>query len=223
MAKAARRTDSIVSLEVTLRDVRPPIWRRLLVPARMTLGDLHHAIQGAMGWEDAHLHVFDIAGRQYGDPREVDDAADEARLTVGGVLRSGVSRFSYTYDFGDDWEHSIVIEGERPPVDGQAYPACVAGRRNCPPEDCGGGWGYQELLAVLGDPAHPRRHEWLEMLGDDFDPEAFTVEAADARVAARFGRGWGAVGAKPVPVPEARPSAPAPSRPSRWRVSNYGK
>ena len=82
-----------------------------------------------------------------------------------------------------------MIEGERPPVEGQAYPACVAGRRNCPPEDCGGGWGYQQLLAVLGDPAHPRRHEWLEMLGDDFDPEAFTVEAADARVAARFGRG----------------------------------
>ena len=142
MAKATRQTDSIVSLKVTLRDVRPPIWRRLLVPARMTLGDLHHVIQAAMGWEDAHLHAFDIAGRQYGDPREVDGAADEARLTVGGVLRSGVSRFSYTYDFGDDWEHSIVIEGKRPPVDGHAYPACVAGRRNCPPEDCGGGWGY---------------------------------------------------------------------------------
>jgi len=188
MAKTARQADSIISLKVALRDVGPPIWRRLLVPARMTLGDLHHAIQAAMGWEDAHLHVFDIAGRQYGDPREVDDAADEARLTVDGVLRSGVSRFTYTYDFGDDWEHSIVIEGKRPAVDGQAYPACVAGRRNCPPEDCGGGWGYQELLAVLSDPAHPRRHEWLEMLGDDFDPEAFAVEAADARVAARFGR-----------------------------------
>ncbi len=140
MAKATRQTDSIVSLKVTLRDVRPPIWRRLLVPARMPLGDLHHVIQAAMGWEDAHLHVFDIAGRQYGDPHEVDEAADEAWLTVGGVLRSGVSRFSYTYDFGDDWEHSIVIEGKRPPVDGHVYPACVAGRRNCPPEDCGGGW-----------------------------------------------------------------------------------
>jgi pRiA4b ORF-3-like protein len=122
MAKAARRTDSIVSLKATLRDVRPPIWRRLLVPAGMTLDDLHHAIQAAMGREDAHLHAFDIAGREYGDPREVDGAADEARLTVGGMLRSGVSRFSYTYDFGDNWEHSIVIEGERPPVDGQAYP-----------------------------------------------------------------------------------------------------
>ena len=95
MAKAARRADSVISLKVTLRDVRPPIWRRLLVPAGTTLDDLHHAIQAAMGWEDAHLHAFDIAGREYGDPREVDGAADEARLTVGGVLRSGVSRFGY--------------------------------------------------------------------------------------------------------------------------------
>ena len=188
MAKAARQADSVISPKVTLRDVRPPIWRRLLAPAGTTLGDLHHVIQAAMGWEDAHLHAFDIAGRQYGDPREVDDAADEARLTVDGVLRSGVSRFAYTYDFGDGREHSTVIEGRRPPVDGQAYPACVAGRRNCPPGDCGGGWGYQELLAVLSGPAHPRRHERPEMLGDDFDPEAFTVEAADARVAAGFGR-----------------------------------
>src|SRR3954464_16069485 len=88
----------------------------------MALDDLHHAIQAAMGWGDAHLHASDIAGREYGDPREVDGAADEARLTVGGVLRSGVPRFSYTYDFGDDWEHSIVIEGERPPVDGSGLP-----------------------------------------------------------------------------------------------------
>src|SRR3954453_10019024 len=122
MAKAARRADSVIGLKVTLRDVRPPIWRRLLASAGMTLGDLHHAIHTAMGWEDAHLHALDIAGREYGDPREVDGAADEARLTVGGVLRSGVSRFRYTYDFGDNWEHSIVIEGERPPVDAQAYP-----------------------------------------------------------------------------------------------------
>src|SRR4051794_15092148 len=122
MAEAARRADSVISLKVTLRDVRPPIWRRLLVPAGMTLDDLHHAIQAAMGWEDAHLHAFDIAGREYGDPREVDGAADEARLTVGGVLRSGVSRLSYAYDFGDDWEHAIVIEGKRPPAEGQAYP-----------------------------------------------------------------------------------------------------
>ena len=188
MAKTARQAESIVRLKVTLRGIRPPIWRRLLVPGRMTLGDLHHVIQAAMGWDDGHLHVFDIAGRQYSDPQAVDDVADEERLTVNGVVRSGASRFTYTYDFGDDWEHVIVIEGKQPPIDGRSYPACVAGKRNCPPEDCGGCWGYQELLAILADPVHPRRQEWVEMIGDDFDPEAFSIEAADARVATRFGR-----------------------------------
>ena len=188
MAKTARQAESIVRLKVTLRGIRPPIWRRLLVPGGMTLGDLHHVIQAAMGWDDDHLHVFDIAGRQYSDPQAVDDVADEERLTVNGVVRSGASRFTYTYDFGDDWEHVIVIEGKQPPIDGRSYPACVAGKRNCPPEDCGGCWGYQELLAILADPAHPGRQEWLEMIGDDFDPEAFSIEAADARVATRFGR-----------------------------------
>jgi hypothetical protein len=188
MARTARKADSIVSLKVSLRDIRPPIWRRLLVPGRMTLGDLHQAIQAAMGWDDAHLHVFDIAGQPYGDPHAVDDVADEERLTMNGVLRSGVSRFTYTYDFGNDWEHAIVIEGKLPSVEGRSYPACVAGKRNCPPEDCGGCWGYQELLVVLADPAHPRRRGWIEMLGDDFDPEAFAAEAADARVATLFDR-----------------------------------
>jgi hypothetical protein len=187
LAKTTRQAESIVRLKVALRGIRPPVWRRLLVPGRMTLGGLHHVIQAAMGWDDAHLHAFDIAGREYSDPHDVDDAADEERLTVNGVLRSGVSRFTYTYDFGDDWEHAIVIEGKQPLVDGRRYPACVAGKRNCPPEDCGGCWGYQHLLAILADPAHPRRQEWAELIGEDFDPEAFSVEAADARVAARFG------------------------------------
>ena len=111
MAKTTRQAESIVSLKVTLRGIRPPVWRRLLVPGRMTLGGLHHVIQAAMGWDDDHLHAFDIAGREYSDPHEVDGAADEERLTVNGVLRSGVPRFTYTYDFGDDWEHAIVIEG----------------------------------------------------------------------------------------------------------------
>src|SRR5215212_3412858 len=126
MAKAARQTDSIVSLKVTLRDVRPPIWRRLLVPAGMTLDDLHHAIQAAMGWEDAHLHAFDIAGRQYGDPDSLDEVADEERLTLNKVRNTGVSRFTSTYDFGDNWEHTVLIERPRRPLAAGRYPACVA-------------------------------------------------------------------------------------------------
>jgi hypothetical protein len=125
---------SIVSLKVTLRDIKPPIWRRLLVPGTMTLGDLHQAIQAAMGWDNDHLHAFDIAGRQYGDRDTVDDVADENRLTVNSLVKSGVARFAYTYDFGDNWEHLVVIEKCAPAVEVISYPACVAGKRNCPPE-----------------------------------------------------------------------------------------
>jgi hypothetical protein len=154
----------------------------------MTLGQLNEAIQAAMGWCGYHLHAFDVDGRQYGDPRAVDDVANDARLTVGGLLTSGVTRFGYTYDFGDDWEHAILIEARPPSAEGRAYPACVAGKRACPPDDCGGIWGYQDLLTARG-PTHPRYDEWTDLGGDeDFDPDAFSVEAADARVAAHFRR-----------------------------------
>jgi hypothetical protein len=179
--------NSIVSLKVTLRGAKPPIWRRLLAPASITLADLHEAIQVAMGWQGGHLHVFDIDGRSYGDRASVDDVADERRMTLGAVCRSGVARFAYTYDFGDDWEHVIAIEKTLPAAQAATYPACIAGKRACPPEDCGGPWGYQELLDILADPAHPERAERLEWLGEEFDPEDFPVEEVNARLARRFG------------------------------------
>ena len=180
--------DGVVSLKVTLKGTKPPIWRRLLVPGSMTLGNLSEAILTAMGWIGGHLHAFDIDGRQYGDRATTDDVADENRLTLNGMRKSGVRRFSYTYDFGDDWEHTVAIEKTEAAVAGQAYPACVAGARNCPPEDCGGVFGYAELLEILADPDHPEREERLEWVGEDFDPEEFDVSIADGRLAARFNR-----------------------------------
>ena len=115
----------------------------------MTLAELHEAIQAALGWHGGHLHDFDIAGRQHGDPRILEDVADETRLTLNGLLRSGVARFTYTYDLGDKWQHQVLIERTQPALDAGSYPACVAGKRNCPPEDCGGPWGYAELLAAI--------------------------------------------------------------------------
>ena len=179
---------TLVSLKVTLRGTKPPIWRRLLMPDTMTLADLHQAIQAAMGWEDSHLHAFDIAGRQYGDRQTVDDVADEHRLTLKGLLKSGVTRFAYTYDFGDNWEHTVAIEKTQPAIDGLAYPLCVAGKRSCPPEDCGGPWGYQHLLEVLADPDHPDYADQKEWVGEDFTPEHFDPVAANAVLAARFER-----------------------------------
>jgi hypothetical protein len=179
---------SVFSLKVTLRGVRPPVWRRLLMPGSMTLRDLHDAIQTAMGWRDGHLHAFEIGDRQYGNRANTDDVADEKGLTLNGLHKSGVDRFTYTYDFGDDWEHIIVIEKTLPASEGATYPACTGGKRNCPPEDCGGAWGYAHLLEVLADPAHPDREEQIGWIGRAFDPEAFAPGDASARLAARFRR-----------------------------------
>jgi hypothetical protein len=179
---------NVISLKVTLRGTRPPVWRRLLVPGTMTLGDLHRAIQAAMGWQDSHLHLFEIDGRDYGDQDIVDDVADENRLTLNGLLKSGVARFAYTYDFGDNWEHTIAIEKTRPAAGGEAYPLCITGRRNCPPEDCGGLGGYQHLLKVLADPTNPDYAEQSEWVGEEFSPDAFDIDTANAVLNARFKR-----------------------------------
>lgn len=118
---------NIIRLKVTLRGVKPPVWRRLLMPGTTTLNQLHTAIQAAMGWRDCHLHVFDIGGEPFGDRRSVDDVGDEKRPTLNGLLRSSVVRFGYTYDFGDHWEHTIAFEKSEPPVDGRSYLPVSAG------------------------------------------------------------------------------------------------
>jgi hypothetical protein len=183
MATRPRASGEIVRLKVTLRGIRPPIWRRLLMPSSTRLPSLHAAIQRAMGWDGGHLYMFDIGGDSYGDPDMVDDLLDESRLTLGAVQRMGLKRFTYTYDFGDDWEHVIDIEGTEPAVPGKHYPTCVAGKRNAPPDDCGGIYGYAEALAILGDPSHPEHAEYTEQFGDDFDPEAFSLDAINAALA----------------------------------------
>lgn len=177
----------VVSLKVTLRGTEPPVWRRLLVPGETALGDLHRAIQAAMGWEDDHLHTFDIEGKQYGDPRAVDDVADEKRVALNGLIKSGVARFAYTYDFGDNWEHALVIEKSPPDVEALSRPICTAGKRRCPPEDCGGPWGYRELLEVLADPAHPEHAERCESV---YANKSLTAAGFVPRAGVRGWRSW---------------------------------
>ena len=183
MSIGSWKTEEVLSLKVTLRGIRPPIWRRLEVPSRLPLSALHDAIHAAMGWEGHHLYVSDVPRRRYGDPAPVDGVADDARLTVGGVLKSGVGRFSYTYDFGEDWVHEI--EGMKVAAGGRRYPASAAGKRNCPPQDCGGIWGYGDLVTALADPSRCEADEWSEWMQLGFDPEQFSVEIVDARVGAR--------------------------------------
>jgi hypothetical protein len=189
VTQAKRAARGPISLRIMLRTIKPPIWRRILVPGGMTLADLHVAIQVAMGWENGHLHAFDIAGERYGERGTLDNCADEGSMTLNKLVNQGVSHFRYTYDFGDDWEHDILIEDAPPKIKGvTALPACVDGARHCPPEDCGGSFGYEDLLDVLRNPDDPNHAEQREWLGDDFDPEAFSVAAADAALAQVFRR-----------------------------------
>ncbi len=173
-------------LKIVLRGTKPPIWRRLLIPDSMTLADLHEAILVVMKWNGGHLHVFDIDGTQYGDPATTDDVQPQHRRTLRSIRAAGASRFTYTYDFGDDWQHVITIEKTPATAGDVTRPCCIGGKRASPPDDCGGVWGYQELLEILADPAHPDREERLEWLGDPLEPEVFDLAEANTVLAALF-------------------------------------
>ncbi len=177
--KATRATGKVYQLKITLKDIKPPVWRRLLVPD-CSLEELHEVIQVVMGWENYHLYDFEVGGRHYTDPRGMDDLdmGDAGKVKLSGVAPEGKAKLSYTYDFGDDWRHEVLVEKVVPPEDGQKYPLCIAGKRACPPEDCGGPWGYMEFAEAIKDPRHERHDEFIEWRGE-FDPEAFDPEAVD--------------------------------------------
>ena len=168
----------IYQLKITLTDVTPPVWRRVLVPAGYTLDRLHRVIQYAMGWQQCHLHCFDIDGVQYGEPDPEGEPAvrDELDHRLDKVAAKG-SRFRYTYDFGDWWDHDVLVEDVLAAELDERYPRCVDGARACPPEDVGGVFGYAELLTALADPGHPRHAAMREWLGRDFDPERFDARS----------------------------------------------
>lgn len=173
-------TPQAYQLKVTLRGIKPRIWRRILMPGSMNLEDLHYVIQTVMGWGNSHLHEFTLRGKEYADPVfELDDAEDERRVRLDRCgLQKGAS-FLYTYDFGDSWEHEIKVEKVLTPEEKLTHPACLAGERAGPPEDCGGVWGYESLLEALSDPDHPDHEDMLEWVGGRLDPEAFDLEAVN--------------------------------------------
>ena len=183
--RASTPPASVHQLKVTLQGVRPPIWRRLRVPSDVTLVTLHRILQVAMGWEDGHLHRFRVGAASYGDRGLLGDVVDRSERTarLDQVASSEQRKFCYEYDFGDGWEHSIVVEAVLPPEVGVRYPVCLAGKRACPPEDCGGPWGYGELLDAIGNPLHPAHADRLAWPGGRFDPEAFDAAGVNRRLA----------------------------------------
>lgn len=168
----------VYQIKVGLRHAKPPIWRRIEVPADVSLAELHQVIQVAFNWQDTHLHMFETPYGDFGfEDAQLGHRAEEA-VTLEQVAPLGEqNKLGYTYDFGDGWEHEILVEKalDRDPT--VAYPRCTGGRRAAPPEDCGGIWGYAELLEILADPAHPRHSDMLAWLGldtaGDFDPNQF--------------------------------------------------
>ena len=175
-------------LRIDLMRTKPPIWRRVLVPASMYLDILHEVVQVAMGWEDSHMHMFSTGTRRYstptpwahefrrpGTPRDL----DERKYRIGQLVTREKDWITYMYDFGDSWEHRITLQKILPYDRAVRLSACTAGRRRCPPEDCGGVWGYYQLLDALKDlnaPDHAHMKEWY---GEDFDPVSFSPRDVD--------------------------------------------
>jgi hypothetical protein len=179
--KDVQTPNKIYQIKVTLLGTKPPIWRRLLVPASLTLVQLHEVLQAAMGWLDSHMHGFRIGQKSFmiPDPEEgltLDlGVGDERKVRLFTVLGKVGSKAVYTYDYGDNWDHSISVEKILQPEEGRTYPVCVAGKRRCPPEDCGGISGYYNLLETISDPEHEDYEDMVEWIGGDFDPEDFSV------------------------------------------------
>jgi hypothetical protein len=177
--------DPVLQVRITLKYVDdPPVWRQVLIPAAYPLSRVHRVIQAAMGWEDCHLHAFQIGKTTYGpDPEGELGYADEttARLTEVARVRT---RIGYEYDFGDGWEHEIVVEARAVAEADTIYPACIAGEGACPPEDSGGAGGFEELKELLAGPPSEERDEMLEWIDEGYDPARFDLAAANAAVAA---------------------------------------
>lgn len=175
--------------KITLRGITPPIWRRILVSDRYSLFDLHIAIQSAMGWKDRHLHTFRFSasgGRtvEAGSPDLELLPAERARIPswnvdAGTIFGDPGTRAEYEYDFGDGWVHEVLLEAITPRTAKTKLPRCIAGERACPPEDCGGPHGYEDLLRILGDASDPAHQDMILWLGRPFDPERF--DAATVR------------------------------------------
>jgi hypothetical protein len=182
--KKAAPSTSVYRLRVMLADIEPPVWRLIEVPD-CPLGELHEVIQAAMGWEGFHMHQFTVNGRHYG-PATADMLDEDAILLSELYTGRKRPRISYEYDFGDGWKHEIRLEKTLEPEPKVKYPRCIDGARACPPEDCGGPWGYADLLEALADPKHPEHRDMKEWVGGKFDPEKFSADRVNRELRRYF-------------------------------------
>ncbi|MGD9994708.1 MAG: plasmid pRiA4b ORF-3 family protein [Salinivirgaceae bacterium] len=185
-------TKKLYQIQLVLNGISPKIWRRILVNSDVLLVDLHRIIQTTMGWTNSHLHLFSDGTEEY-SPREfeVEYAKDSRTVKLDEILQEENAKVVYEYDFGDGWEHTLILEKILPLDDQMQVPQCIAGKRNCPPEDCGGIYGYAEMLNVLKQPDHEEYESYFEWLGEKFDPDNFNKEAINKMLKKKnFGCIW---------------------------------
>ncbi len=174
----------VYQLLVELDEIEPQVWRRLWVPDTLTLAKLDRVIQAAMGWTNSHPHEFNVDGKRYGFPDEEEahdtPTLDDRRHRIGAVLGEAIAGFRYTYDFGDNWRHTVTVESRLLPDESfNTWPVCIAGQNACPPEDVGGVGGYAEFLDAIADPSHDDHSEMWCWSGGPFDPAGFDINAAN--------------------------------------------
>jgi hypothetical protein len=172
---------SVFQLRVQLVGVHPVVWRRVLVPGSVRLSKLSEMLIAAMGWENSHLHAFEVGGKRFGMNFDEypEGEIDEKGVTVLQALRDE-RRFDFEYDFGDGWKHEVVVEELTWSYYGLKFAVCVDGQNACPPEDVGGVPGYAYFLDAITDPEHEEHDSYLEWVGGSFDPTEFELGAANA-------------------------------------------
>jgi len=187
MPKEDKAGVAVYQIKITLTGSKPPIWRRFQVRGDTSLARLHDIIQIIMGWESYHLHEFIVrnAFRVSNPEFELDGTQDESRVALQDIAPEEKCRVEYVYDFGDGWRHDILVEKIIPPEEGKRYPVCLKGKRACPPEDCGGIWGYEAFLEAIADPEHPDHQELLDWIGGSFDPEELDLDEINAMLGSK--------------------------------------
>lgn len=180
-------TTMLYQLRIELNGVQPSVWRRLLVPENVTLAKLNSILYQAMGWHGGHLHEYVVGRMHYGIPDDEwpgpEPVVDERRVRLNTLVEAGARRFTYLYDFGDNWEHTVKVEDLLMPPREGARIRCIAGENACPPEDVGGPNAYFDLLTAIRDPAHEEHASMLEWVGGAFDPAAFNITGVNERLA----------------------------------------
>lgn len=174
----------LIDMKITLRDVEPVVWRRILVPADQSLIDTGAVTLGAMGWNASHLFAFEIDGVRFDmlfdDGLDIDGSREMAGVIASDVFKPGC-KAAFQYDFGDDWWHDIEVVGYRAVQTGDKPPCCVGGENACPPDDCGGPFGYADLMDAVADAESPDHEEIKQWLGD-FDPAIFDLKSANKEI-----------------------------------------